>query len=153
MHKLFKSKKAVSPVIASVLMILVVMIGMTLLFAYLTTYTAGFQAGIGSSVLESITVEDIWLNSTAGSHSYADGHAKIWVYNTGEIDLTINAIYVNGLSLTNGTSNFNFNIQVKVGEHVPIVANYSSTWVSNGVYDFKISTQRGSNFETKYTAP
>ena len=62
MKKLFRNRKAVSPVIATVLMILVTMAGMTILFGFVISYSDSYKAGIGSSVMESLTVEDIWLS-------------------------------------------------------------------------------------------
>jgi flagellin-like protein len=146
MHKLFKSKKAVSPVIATVLMIMVVMVGMTLLFAYLTTYTSNYQAGIGSSVMESIVIEDVWFNST--SHEVV----QIWVYNAGKVDATINSIYVNDTAVFQyGTTSINFDTQIRVGEHKSVLV--SLNWQFPGEYNFKISTVRGSIFDEKYIAP
>ena len=49
MRKRYHNKKAVSPVIATVLMMLVTMVGMTFLFAFVTSYTDNYKAGIGSS--------------------------------------------------------------------------------------------------------
>jgi flagellin-like protein len=55
MRRIFKNKKAVSPVIATVLMILVTMAGMTILFAFVASYSDSYRAGVGGSVLESLT--------------------------------------------------------------------------------------------------
>ena len=62
MKRLFRNKKAVSPVIATVLMILVTMAGMTILFGFVISYSDTYKAGVGSSVMESLTIEDIWLS-------------------------------------------------------------------------------------------
>jgi flagellin-like protein len=62
MKKTFGSKKAISPVIATVLMILITMTGMTLLFVFVSSYSESYKAGIGSSVMESVTIEDIWIS-------------------------------------------------------------------------------------------
>ena len=62
MKRLFKNKKAVSPVIATVLMIMVTMAGMTILFGFVTSYSQIYKEGAGSQVLELLTVEDIWIN-------------------------------------------------------------------------------------------
>jgi flagellin-like protein len=157
MRKLNNHKKAVSPVIASVLMILVTMIGMTLLFAFVSSYSDNYKAGIGSSVMESLTIEDIWLSPRLAQGQPYDRIVEISVYNTGKIDSTINSIYVNGLKLsTVGSSNFNLNAKVPMGGHVTILAERSvssDSWVSGHTYAFKIATQRGSNFEIEYRAP
>jgi flagellin-like protein len=152
MRKLNNHIKAVSPVIATVLMILVTMAGMTLLFGFVSSYSDTYKAGIGSSVMESIIIEDVSFNSTSITHAYTN-QTKIWVYNVGKIDAKITSIYLYGLALTNGSSTFNFDIPVKVGEHVSITVQQPPVWVSGATYDFIINTLRGSKFEAKFTAP
>jgi len=130
-------------------MILVVIVGMGLVFAFVSVYTANYQAGIGSSVLESLTIEDIWLHGSAGT-GY-NNQVTLWVYNSGQIDSVIHGIYINGIAASNGTS-FNFNVPVAVGQHVSITLQWSSAWVSGMTYDFKVSTLRGSSFEQSIMA-
>jgi flagellin-like protein len=162
MKKLFRNKKAVSPVVATVLMILVTMVGMTLLFAFVNTYSDSYKAGAGSSVLESLTIEDVWLcpDSTSGYNSY---NVNVTIYNAGKIDSTISSAYVDGLKLTpkGQSDNMNLNTPIPVGKHVTLSLTWSHTdpdpqknrWISGQDYVFKISTLRGSNFERTITAP
>ena len=79
---------------------------------------------------------------------------QISVYNVGKVDSTITSVYVNGLALTDtyGGQNFNLKEDVAVGEHKTINLYWDSVWGS-GPYVFRISTQRGSNFDVPYTAP
>jgi flagellin-like protein len=148
MRKLTDNRRAVSPVIATVLMILVTMIGMTLLFAFVSSYSDNYKAGIGSSVMESITVEDIWFSP---GHQPYDGSVVISVYNVGKVDLRINSLYVNGLRLS---TSFGSDTLIKVGDHVAIPASWSlQSWSSGVTYNFRIVTQSGSKFDVKYTAP
>ncbi len=128
-------------------MIMVVMIGMTLLFAYVTVYAQTYKEGVGGAVMESLTIEDINLNPSGSSYGT---QAEIWVYNAGKIDVDINAIYVNGLSLT---INPGTDLKVPMGEHVLIPAQTLISWVSNNEYTFKVSTNRGSTFESIIVAP
>ncbi len=58
-RNLFNNRKGVSTVIGTILMILVVMAGMSILFGALIVYSDDFHSGSGSSVLESLTVEDV----------------------------------------------------------------------------------------------
>jgi flagellin-like protein len=148
MKKVFKSKKAVSPVIATVLMILVTMIGMTLLFAFVSSYSENYKAGVGSSVMESITVEDIWLlNSTSKDYNNS---VILQLYNVGKVDVKINSLYVDGLRLQTG---FDPKEPIEVGERASISATSISNWNSRVTYTFRIVTESGSKFEVKYTAP
>jgi flagellin-like protein len=156
MKKLFKNKKAVSPVIATVLMILITMVGMTLLFAFVSSYSENYKAGVGSSVMESLTVEDIWLSP--GNSSYASDSAhtvQLSVYNVGKVDSIITSVYANGLKLTDTANGQNFNLknEVAVGEHTAITLYWESPWQSGQKYTFTVATQKGSNFDVTCTAP
>jgi FlaG/FlaF family flagellin (archaellin) len=140
MRKQFnRNNHALSTVISTILMIMVVMIGMTLLFAYVTVYADNYKAGAGGAVMESLTIEDVWFrNSTA---------IQISIYNTGKVDCKINSIYDNGIAL--GT---NLNTQVKLGEHKVIVINQpTGQWLPSNV--LKIVTSRSSEFTGTYSYP
>jgi flagellin-like protein len=150
MKRLFKNKKAVSPVIATVLMILITMVGMTLLFAFVSSYSDNYKAGIGSSVMESLTVEDIWL-SPGGSSSY-NSQVQISVYNVGKVDSTITSVYADGLKLTENDK-LNLNKPIAVGQHLTITLNWHQNWVHEREYTFRIATLSGSNFDVTYRAP
>jgi hypothetical protein len=131
-------------------MIMVVMIGMSVVFAYVSAYASNYKAGVGSSVLESLTIEDIFLKGSGVSYN---NQVTFWVYNAGKIDATINAIYINGIAATNGSSTFNFKISVPRAEHVPITVTSESNWQTGAHYEFKITTLRGSNFVGSIDAP
>jgi flagellin-like protein len=149
MKRLFKNKKAVSPVIATVLMILVTMAGMTILFAFVSSYSENYKAGIGSSVMESLTVEDIWLSP--GNSSY-NSQVQISVYNVGKVDSTITSVYADGLKLTENDK-LNLNKPIAVGQHLTITLNWHQNWVHEREYTFRIATLSGSNFDVTYRAP
>ncbi|MGA3290348.1 MAG: hypothetical protein ABSD42_08935 [Candidatus Bathyarchaeia archaeon] len=158
MRKLYRNKKGLSTVISTILMIVVVMVGMTILFTYVAVYAQNYQTGTGSSILESMTIEDVWIQGTPG----AQNMVQLTVYNTGtatnlgtNVDLTVAAIYVNDTALTTNSSsnNINFNELIGAGDHVPINCYYSAGFQIGHTYDFKIVTMRGSNFEVQYTDP
>jgi flagellin-like protein len=155
MKRLLQNKKAISPVIATVLMILVTMAGMAILFGFVISYSDAYKAGVGSSVMESITFEDIWLSP--GSLTY-NSQVNITVYNVGKVDSTITSMYANGFKLTEN-GNPNLNKAIAVGQHLTLTLNWTpignqpQDWVPHQEYTFRVSTLSGSNFDTKYTAP
>jgi hypothetical protein len=137
-------------------------------FSYVTFYTQNYQAGTGSSILESLTIEDVWIQPPTNTLSNT---INITVYNAGApanylgtgsgVVITLDQIYVNGsLPLTNplapapwtNTINFN-NIKINPGRHVTIEGQYSGTFTPGSTYDFKIVTSRGSTFGAQYTDP
>jgi flagellin-like protein len=150
MRRLYTNKKGVSPVIATVLMIMVTMVGMTILFAFVDTYADSYKAGIGSAVLESLTIEDIWLSPEKSSY---DNYVNVTIFNYGKLDTTISTAYANGLKLVDTSGNMNLNQEIPAGTHLTLQLKWSSNWNYNQEYTFKVSTLRGSNYEIKYTAP
>jgi flagellin-like protein len=153
MRKLFKNKRAVSPVIATVLMILVTMAGMTILFGFVTSYADNYKEGIGSSVMESLTVEDIWLSPNFASNP---AHTiQLTIYNVGKVDSTITSVYANGLKLTATDRGQDFNLKkdVAIGQHTTLILYWEGTWQSQVSYTFRVATQKGSTFDVTITAP
>jgi flagellin-like protein len=149
MNRLIKNKKAVSPVIATVLMIMVTMAGMTILFGFVISYSDNYKAGIGSSIKESLTIEDVWFRS--------GNTVELWIYNVGKLPVTVKAIYVNGLNLDvtffDGkaiTNTLIINEEIPLNGHVKVIA--TCNWQSYGSSPivFKIATERGSTFEQSY---
>jgi flagellin-like protein len=151
MKKLFRNKKAVSPVIATVLMIMVTMAGMAILFGFVISYSDAYKAGVGSSVMESLTIEDIWLSPHSANYN---SEVQLSVYNVGKVDSTITSMYANGIKLTEN-GNLNLNKPIAIGQHLNITLVWSQTtgWISGQEYTFRVSTLSGSNFDMKYTAP
>ena len=137
MKRLLKNGKGLSPVLSAVLMILIVVTGMSLLFAFFVNYARDFQVGSGSAVLESMTVEDVWFR-------VSPNRAEVWVFNLGKVDFRITSVYVNDNLADIGSSY----VEVGVGEHKQLTVNYG--FVSGYSYSFKILTERGSAFEGTY---
>jgi flagellin-like protein len=133
MMRLLRSRRAVSPVIATVLMILVVITGMSVLFGFFVNYTRDFQTGSGSAVLESLVIEDV---------HFTRDNVEVSVYNVGKVDFKITAFYIND------KWNSIEPVAVSVGAQAELVV--SSEFILNVPYNFKIVTERGSAFEGRY---
>ena len=158
MTRIFRSKKALSPVISTVLMILVVMVGMSVVFSSVVFYADSYRAGQGSSVLESLTIEDVWIQTP--------NTVDLWVYNAATVAnlgtsagivTTITNVYVNGVALSplsNGNT-IDFGRPVSPGGHVMVACQLPpspagfGTFQHGETYTFKIVTSRGSNFQTQ----
>lgn len=152
MKRLLKSKRGVSPVIATVLMILVTMVGMTLLFGFVTYYADTYQSGVGSQVRELLVIEDIWINPPSSDLNHVP--VKISIYNAGKIDSEITSVYVNGLSVTDESyTNFNLDIDVPQGGHISVTLYRNTGLWSPGEYTFTVGTKTGSTFDTTYRIP
>ena len=162
LRSVFRNKKALSPVISTILMIMVVMVGMSVVFSSVVFYADSYRAGAGSAVLESLAIEDTWLHT----NSTGSGVVDLWIYNVGNIPVNVKVIYVNGaaLDVTSYTSFTasrpvnsgdvpytcisNINCPIPVDGHAHISAAYE--WQQNVPIQFKIATERGSVFEQTY---
>jgi flagellin-like protein len=138
MMRLLRNRKAVSPVISTVLMILVVMVGMSLLFAFFVSYARDFQTGSGSAVLESMTIEDVWFKGS--------NEAQIWVYNVGKVNFTIASVYVNDQNANFYNPDNPENPPIAPGQHSRIIVPSAFSGCT-----IKIVTARGSAFEGSYS--
>jgi len=146
------------------LMIMVVMVGMSVAFSYVVFYADNYKAGIGSSVLESLAIEDVWVKQDYTS-------VQVSVYNVAtqanlgtDVNLNVTAIYIDGSALINirGSPNpssldYNPNYQtinfaeqpVKAGMHITFTCQ-STKPLGSGTHDITITTLRGSNIKAQF---
>jgi hypothetical protein len=154
MRKLYRSRRALSPVLSAVLMMLVVMIGMSLLFGFFVSYAGDFQRGQGSAVLESLVVEDV---------QFVDArNATIWVFNLGKVATNITSVYVNGALIDNPPilANVTYNgeyissSEIRDGAHGQInVTSSNPRFAERAEYTFRLVTERGTSVEVKEVRP
>ncbi|MGB9714670.1 MAG: archaellin/type IV pilin N-terminal domain-containing protein [Candidatus Bathyarchaeales archaeon] len=132
---LLKSRKAISPILATLLLIVIAVAAIVVTYAWVMTYmgSAGQQAGV---MLSKDAVA--WPNNTT---------ITIYIRNTGTSDATISAVYI-GTSATNLTS-VDFspkNAPVAAnGGTATLTINYS--WEDNVRYYFKVVPSTGAALE------
>lgn len=143
--RLYRNKKGVSSVIGTILMILVVMVGMSVLFSALIVYSDNFQSGRGSSVLEDITVEDVFFNPP--EHP---GAVQLTIYNTGKVELTITNVYVDGRMVSISPEKFTLAQGAHEDKNRNVLIVTGMTFEIGKAYNFKIVTDRGTGFEGTY---
>jgi flagellin-like protein len=138
---MLKSKKGITPVLATLLLIVIAVATIVVTYAWITIYmsSAGTQAGV-------------MLNIDAVSWSGNDT-IVLYVRNTGTSDATISAVYI-GTSATNltkvpaGPSNATVSAN---GGVVTITCSYN--WTSNTTYYFKVVPNLGAPAETSKKSP
>ena len=145
MRRFGRDVRGVSVVLGTVIMVLVVVLGMSLVFAFFVDYVADYQRGRGSSVMELVEIEDVYFRGVGGVE------VEVWLYNYGKIEVEVDAVYVNGLSV-----NFNASegsVMILPDEHAKFNVTLSDGWVSDVSYVFRVVTERGSAVERGYIAP
>jgi hypothetical protein len=135
------------------------MAGMAILFGFVISYSDSYKSGVGSSVMESLVIEDVWLSpGSSYTNDLAHPTVQLSIYNVGKVDSTITSAYVNGVALS-GNGKLNLKDPIVIGQHLTITLNWdppnspAQGWVSGQLYTFRISTLSGSNFDVTYTAP
>jgi len=136
------SKKAISPILATLLLIVIAVAAIVVTYAWVMTYmtSTGTQAGI---MLRKDAV------------SWSDGLITIYVRNVGTADATIDAVYI-GTSSTNMTlqSSVTYNptnIVEKNGGNINITVTYS--WTPKTTYYFRIVPKVGEALVFQESAP
>ena len=138
---MLKSKKAISPILATLLLIVIAVAAIVVTYAWVMTYmsSATSQAGV---LLSKDAVS--WPNSTT---------IIVYVRNTGTSDATIDAVYI-GTSPTNLTSvtytPLNGVIAANGGT---LTINIIKSWSGTVVYYFRIAPKTGAPLEFNVKAP
>jgi|YelNatPaOPRAMG01_1025707.scaffolds.fasta_scaffold295049_1 flagellin-like protein len=138
------SKKAISPILATLLLIVIAVAAIVVTYAWVMTYmtSTGTQAGI---MLREDAVS--WPNSSS---------IIIYVRNVGTADATIDAVYI-GTSSTNMTlqSSVTYNPTTKLveknGGNINITVTYS--WTPKTTYYFRIVPKVGEALVFQESAP
>lgn len=156
MRSFRREKKGVSPVLGTVIMVLIVVIGMSAVFAFFVDYVGDYQQGQGSSVMEQLEIEDVFFVESTNT-------SEVWLYNFGEIEFEVKAIYVNGLNATLefmdvSTKPLNdldgdYAVEVSPFAHAKFSVTVADNWVSGATYVFRFITERGSAVEREYVSP
>jgi len=132
MRRFLANRCGVTPVLSSVLLMIVAVAAMSLAASATYVITDNMRQIMGERVI----VEDVWF--TADSIS-------IYLRNVGKVPVTVSSIYVN-FSSQPFTA-----LIVEVEEHGWLNVSYS--WVSNGLYNINIVTTKSSKIMDYYNAP
>jgi len=93
--KLLRAKRAFSPVIASLILMLLAVAAGVVVYAYVMGWLGGATTGGGTP--GKLQFDSIYANATAGK-------IKIYVRNVGSKDLLLSKIYVDGTEKANATA-------------------------------------------------
>jgi flagellin-like protein len=155
MRNIKRNRRAVSPVLSTVLLILIVVVGMSMVFAFFVDYVADYQSGRGSSVMERIEIEDVRFVS--------NDTIEMWLYNYGEIEAEFDLMFVNGLAVKNFTytgaipglydMDSDGTLELPAGAHARFNVTLNYDWAPDFPYNIRIVTERGSAFEREYYSP
>jgi flagellin-like protein len=131
--KILKSRKALSPVVASIILIAVTVAVSIAVAAWMGALTIGFMGGSEQVEIRTIT--------------FAAGPPKtatLTIKNTGTSPVTIKEVYVNSANQT--LANLDPDVPLSVGANELKTITVTLSWVAGDNYEFKVITAKGNPF-------
>jgi hypothetical protein len=132
MRRLVKNKRAITPVLSSVLMMLIAVAGMSIAITATYVITTNYHDIMG----ERFIIEDVYFRT---------GGISIYIRNTGKVALKLVSVYVNN------TAQSITALDLKEGNHSWLNCTY--TWMASNVYYISVATVRGTQVADYYRAP
>jgi hypothetical protein len=132
MNKVFRSKKAITPVLSNVLMMLIAVAGMSIAITATYIITMNYHDIMG----ERFIVEDVWFRL---------GGISVYLRNTGKVAIKFSSVYVNN------TAQSITPLELEVTNHDWL--NFTYAWAVSKVYYINIVTNRGTQVADYYKAP
>jgi len=135
---MLKSKKAISPILATLLLIVIAVAAIVVTYAWVMTYmsSAGTQAG----VMLKKDADCLWKT----------GNVTIYIRNIGTSDAEIDKVYINSVPQTSVLYSPS-KIADKDGGTITIVVNLN--WQPDTEYHFQISPKLGEPLSFDETSP
>lgn len=132
MIRVIRNKRAITPVLSSLLLTIIAVAGMSI--AITATYV--ITDGLHDSMGERLIIEDVWFTSD---------QISLYLRNVGKISIDVAAVYVNRESQTFS------NLELEQESHSWLNITYN--WSPDSVYEIKVVTGRGTNVLDYYVSP
>ncbi len=133
MRKLLKSRKALSPVVAAIILIAVTVAVSIAVAAWMGALTFTFMA----------TEQVTFTNFTWGP---ANGYALVTVKNTGTSDLSISAVKVDGATPASISPSLATPYLLSKGSDQVFNVTRTGGFISGISYEFTVTTSKGNSF-------
>ncbi|MEM3565868.1 MAG: hypothetical protein QXK47_00760 [Candidatus Bathyarchaeia archaeon] len=134
--RLFADKRAITPVLSNLLLMVVAVAAMSIAAATTYVITTNLRETMG----ERLIIEDIWFNSVGGT-----SQISVYLRNVGKVPIRISAVYINHTRWSAPT------LELGLGDHNWLNITYS--WASNSLYYLDVVTTRGNRVGGYYKAP
>jgi hypothetical protein len=132
--RLLRDKRAITPVLSSLLLTVVAVAAM----AIATSATYMITTNLKDNMSERVIVEDVWFKDAT--------HVAVYVHNIGKVAIRVSSVYVNHAS-----QSYNSPFRLELNKHGWLNIEYS--WISGELYYIDIVTNRGTHVASYYKAP
>ena len=139
MKKMLKSKEGISPILATLLLIVIAVAAVIVTYAWVMTFTSSQTGQAG-----------VFLKKDAGC-LWKTGNVTVYVRNTGTSDAEIDIVYINEAPQTTVTYDPSSKIVAKDGGLITIMITFS--WTPNTEYRFQISPKVGERLSFTESSP
>jgi flagellin-like protein len=137
--KILKSKKALSPVVASIILI-----------AVTVAVSIAVAAWMGALTFTFMGTEQIQITNV----QFSSGHIYATVNNTGTSPVTINEAWVNGQKQTNVVENgTSTGLPITISANTGKVLDITYSWNTGSNYEVKLLSSKGNPFLRNAVAP
>ena len=138
LSRLFVGKRAITPVLSNLLLMVVAVAAMSIAAATTYVITTNLRETMG----ERLIIEDVWFNNAT-----ATGTRQISIYlrNVGKVPIRISTVYINHTRYPSPT------IELGLGDHGWLNITYN--WTPNSLYHLNVVTVRGNHAGGYYKAP
>jgi flagellin-like protein len=142
MKKLLKSKKALSPVVAAIILIAVTVAVSIAVAAWMGSLTFTFME------TEELKITGVAFDTTGGSN----GGMNVTVLNTGTTDVVITSATVAGLGITGTPAIIGSPVTIGKGLSVELDIN-AGAWSAGNAYNVELLSTKGNKFTYTANAP
>jgi hypothetical protein len=134
--KFFMDKRAITPVLSNLLLMVVAVAAMSIAAATTYVITTNLREIMG----ERLIIEDVWFNNVSGT-----SQISIYIRNVGKVPIRISTVYINHTRYPSPT------LELGLDDHGWLNITYA--WASNGLYHLDVVTMRGTHAGGYYKAP
>ena len=134
-----RSVKALSPVVASIILI-----------AVTVAVSIAVAAWMGALTFNFTSTEQVKITTVIFTGTSPYTVVNCTVTNTGPSDVTINGAYVNGLAATIAQTTVPKNTAAQV---IQVTYASGAQWISGGTYQIKLMSAKGNSFMYNAVAP
>jgi flagellin-like protein len=132
MRKLSRNRRGITPVLSSLLMMVIAVTGMSIAITATYVITDGLHDNMG----ERLIIEDVWFTPT---------QVSLYLRNVGKVSIEVAAVYINR------TDQSFTPIELEQNKHGWLAVTYG--WSADSVYEIKVVTGRGTNVVDYYMSP
>jgi len=136
--KILKSKKALSPVVASIILIAVTVAVSIAVAAWMGALTFSFMGGAEQ------------LKFTNIKFCGDEANIAVTINNTGTSPVTINEAWVNGVKKSTTPAS---DLPATIAANKGLVLNITASWTTGGNYEVKLLSAKGNPFYYTAVAP